>query len=227
MNFRQLQDKFRVSIGNPSVVDEPDSNASGTGLGDYVNDAYQELFDKFNHGRQKPRARFNTVDGTGKYELPNEVGAIYYVWDRTNKRKLVPLSMHQVAEIEFDNPDPATGKPEKYIHVDDFLQLEPIPDGVYNMEFQYRHIPDPLANDADVPNLPSPWHKGIVFLARWHYWLDRGDVPKSAAASDMFERWVIGKPVELEEEQMGDDTGIEIPQLGGTATAKVWWDNDS
>lgn len=227
MNFAQLKAALRVSIGNPSVADVPDLSPSGTGLGDYINDAYFELLDRFGHSTLKPRYRFTTISGTGKYILPNTVGGILWVWDRTNKIKLDRVDMDYISRNEFDAPSPATAKPTKYAHIDNFLQLLAIPDGAYVMEFMYRLITAGMALDVDVPSIPLTWHKGIRILARWHYYLDTNDTAKQTSSKAAYDLWLSTKPLETAEETMADDTGVSIPSLGSGRDARLDFDHST
>lgn len=225
MDLALLKAKFRVGIGNPSTTDAPDTNATGTGLVDYINDAYTELADNYNHRVIKPRYQFTTVDGTDKYTLPSNIGAVLKAWDRTNKMPLLKADMDYVSKNEFDNPSPAKGKPSKWLPVDNYLQIIPIPDGAYKIEFQARLIVTPLAVDADIPILPTTWHRGILLLAKWHYFLDAQDLPRAAAAEAMFKRWVSNKPLEADEEKMSADVGVVIPTLSEPADKGLDFDH--
>ncbi len=105
-------------------------------------------------------------------------------------------------------------RPEKWAHIETYVQLLPPPDGAYVIEFVYKVAFPPLINATDAPIIPESWHRGIYVLAASLYYGDEGGDPvKEKYHHDVFEEWVSNQPVEEHEETEGIDSGVEVPTL--------------
>jgi hypothetical protein len=228
VNLAQLRLKVRPRIGNPSVTDVPDSTLTGV-----VNDAYQEVFNKYKFKLRRRRGKFNTVIGSDKYDISGLTNVVYKVWDRTNGRELEFVGTNVLAERDYDavpNNLVQNGRPEKWAHQETYLQILPPPDGVYSIEMVYKVIFTPLINDTDIPVIPDTWHRGLAILAAALYYGDIASDPvKEKFHRDAFTTWVADQPVEEHEETEAIDSGVEIPTLATPLILQrkpdgVWWD---
>lgn len=215
MQLSEAAAKLRKMVGNPSVTDSPDTN-----LYEHINAAHKELLDKYAFHKARQRKRFSTQIGVDKYLIEPTTSTVLKVWDRTNKLRLQRADRRYVAEHEFDGTAVETrGKPIKYARFVDYMQLLPIPDGVYVIEFMYHLNPVPLTNAGDSMLTPPAWDRGMLLMARYYYYSDESrDTVKATASFNEFKAWLEDKPVEMHEEQMADmDSGIEIPTLSDPA----------
>jgi hypothetical protein len=228
MNLGAMRTSLRTRIGSPSVADVPDANLNG-----HINDAYQEIFNKYKFKRRRARARFTTVIGADKYDLSTLTDIVYKVWDRTNGKELTFVGTNVLSERDYDASPNAlvqNARPEQYAHVETYLQILPPPDGLYVIELVYRVLFTTLVNDSDLPIIPANWHRGIVILAAHHHFDDEGgDVAKATYHGGAFDKWVADQPVEEHEETEAIDTGVEVPTLGQQLAPNrkpdgVWWD---
>src|SRR5436190_17168671 len=97
MNLVTMRGSLRRRIGNPTVTDVPDTNLTG-----HINNAYQEIFNKYKFKRRRGRAKFNTVIGTSKYDVSSVTNVIYKIWDRTNGRELERVGSNVLSERDYD-----------------------------------------------------------------------------------------------------------------------------
>jgi len=225
--LNQLRNSVRTRIGNPSTTDVPDTN-----LTTHVNDAYQEIFNKYKFKRRRARAKFTTTIGADKYNVSALTDVIFKVWDRTNGRELDKVGTNILAERDYDASPNAlvqNARPQKWTYIETYLQLLPPPDGAYSIEFVYKVIFAPLVGDSDVPVISANWHRGIVILASHMYYDDEaGDPTKAMYHLTKFKDWVSDQPVEEHEETEAIDAGVEVPSLAAQASSRrpdgVAWD---
>src|SRR6266581_5164176 len=158
MQLSDLRSRLRSRIGNPSTTDVPDT----PNLDQHINDAYQEILNKYKFKRRRARARFTTVIGTDKYNVSSLTDVIYKAWDRTNGRELEYVGTNVLSKRDYNATPNAlvqNSKPEKWAHIETYLQLLPPPDGAYVIEFVYKVTYAALVNTTDVPVIPAPWHR--------------------------------------------------------------------
>src|SRR5256885_608867 len=157
MNLDQMRTLLRTRIGNPSITDVP----STPNLDSHINDACQEVLNKYKFKKRRARARFTTQIGIDKYNVRQTTDVIYKVWDRTNGKELERVGKSVLSERDYDsspNNLVQNGKPSQWTYMEAYLQLLPPPDGAYNIEFVYKVLYTPLVNSGDVPVVPTPWH---------------------------------------------------------------------
>ena len=83
MNLPAIVTRLRRRVGSPTTAEVPDSE-----MEENINDAYRDVAHKFRHHKSRKLCSFSTVATQSKYGLPADVGAIYRVWDDTNKIRL-------------------------------------------------------------------------------------------------------------------------------------------
>lgn len=229
MELSELRSRLRARVGNPSQTDIPDT----PNLDQYINDAYQEIFNKYKSRRRRARARFTTTIGQDKYNLAGTTDVVYKVWDRTNGLELEYIGISKLSEKDYDaspNNLVQNAKPLQWTVMETYLQLLPPPDGAYVIEFVYKVIFSSLVQPTDIPVVPEYWHRGIVMLASAIYYEDAaGDQEKAAFHRGLFKDWVSDLPLEAHEQTEAIDSGVEVPTLGFNARADrkpdgIWWD---
>lgn len=208
MNLSEMRVKLRRRIGNPTV-----NAVTDVQLNDHINDAYTEIADRFRFHQVRKRCVFTTEDGRESYGIPTEATTILRVRDNTNGVKLEKFDDRRMAERRVADGELPTGFPIHYARYRDYLSLDPVPNGAYEIEVYYKRSMTNLLNDADVPVLPVVWHEGIVKLARFKYFEDVLDLPKARVAQDFWQNWLSDKPTELDEEKVDFDSGVSVPTL--------------
>lgn len=208
-----MRDKLRRQIGNPTTTAVSDGQ-----LVEHLNDAYREIANKYRFHRLRKLCTFDTEIGTSRYGLPTDCSVVLRVRDTTNEVKLEKFGDRRMA----DRADATMqAKPKSYARYRDFVELDPIPDGVYTIELFYKSAITELVADGDVPVIPDSWHEGIVKLARFKYFEDQVDLPKAKAAYDLFGAWIQDQPVEVDEEKLDMDSGVSVPTLEQSLTQRL------
>lgn len=210
MTLQELRTKLRRSIGNPST-----SQVSDGLLDEMINDAQREMSDEFQFRSTRPVRTFSTTAGVDKYELASNETMILRLWDQTNNKqnRIRRVDMREYADAGGQMQE-IQGAPRYYIRVQNYLQLIPVPDDVYDLAYYAKLIPDDLVDDSDTPILPIAWHPGIWKLARHHYWDDMGDIAKAQYAYNNYRLWVQRKPDEWADELTNEmEDGGPIPSM--------------
>lgn len=221
MTLTLLQQYVRRRIGNPSATDVTDATLAG-----HVNDAYEEIRDKYKHTRGRARATFSTVLGTDKYRITDVTEVLYKAWDRTNDQELEVVGINYLVENDFI--DSVQGKPVKVGRFEDYIQLLPVPNGVYQIELYYKEKFTALVNSSDIPDLPDAWHRGIGILASFNYYdVDGRDAAKATYQMQVYKNWLTDKPVESHEETEAIDSGVEMPSLARQTDKRLDFDHSS
>lgn len=224
MNVQTMYTLLRARIGNPSLVDVPN-----TKLITMLDLAYQDIADRYRFHRKRKRCQFYTLKGQARYDLPADLISLFRVSDTTNNVKLEKIGDRQLSSRADAT---AVGKPTRYVRYRDWVELDPIPDygnglGVsdpsatgYLMELFYKYTLPILTADGDIPTIPTGWHIGIVVLAKYYYYEDQGDAPKANLAMEAWKLWVADKPTEIDEESVDIDSGVEILTLSQNFTPR-------
>lgn len=205
MNFGELKARLRASVKNPDEGDKPELL-----LGQYINDGYRDVHSRYPFHQARKICTFDTVAGQPKYQLPPDVSAIRSMSNRTLGGKLWQSEDDHLIERSVNAP---LWRPKRYVRYRNYVHLIPTPDGVYTIAVWYKYIAALLQADEDVPNLPEDWHIGIVWRARWYYFVEAGDSVQATIADNNFKLWALDKPTEIEEETFDSDRGIGRPEL--------------
>lgn len=199
---------LRTKIGSPTIVDVPDST-----LTRLCNAAYREIASKYPFNEVRCIKSFTTTADEPRYTVPDDLAALFRVWDDTNKKKLTKRGVRFLATIPKNVPN---GKPTSYVRAKDWIQLYPTPDDDYIIELFYLTDIADMVDDSDEPVLPLAWHDGIVLKARHLYYDERGDIGKAIYAKNEWKDWVSDKPSEIDMEKVDlEDAGVIISTLGG------------
>lgn len=226
MELSVMRTRLRKRIGNPTLTDVPDSD-----LNQHINTAYLELVNKFRFHLGRRICIFDTVIGQPRYGLPTDLAVLFRIRDNTNERKMIKLDDPRRARLTNHTKDQLTSagtpanitldQPRYYMRHRDWVELHPVPDGVYEMEIFYKIVVEELVADTDEPVIPETWHVGIVSLARYWYYDEEGDLPKAKNAMNAFEVWLSRQPVEVDEEKIDFDSGVGVPTLSELPVARL------
>ena len=205
MNFGEAKARFRRMIGNPSLSQLTDAQA-----GTYVNEAQRQISLEYQFREVRCIKAFNTIAGTHRYILPSDLSYIRRVWDFTNKREIVgPYGDKSLAQF----PTRFDGRPLRYIREQNWIELDPAPNAVMIIKFAYIKLIADHANDADALILPLDWHLMIPMTARWLYYNDLQDYPKSQSAWNTIELWTSKHPLPIEKEMDAKDLQAVFVEL--------------
>jgi hypothetical protein len=205
MNFGELKSRLRRSVKNPSQDDVSDEE-----LGEYINYGYKDLAGRYAYHQTRKICTFSTVAGESKYQLPPDCASVLRLRDNTHGKKLRKsgdrgLSSRGVPEVNF--------WPSSYVRYRNYVNLRPVPDGIYVIEIYYIAIPQLLVNDTDLPVLPDTWDVGVWLRAIWYYHMTNGDTAQATTALTNYTVWLSDKPSEIEEESVDIDSSVEVPEL--------------
>lgn len=214
MNLLAMTTRLRRMVGSPDEVDAPNAD-----LVEFLNEAYRDIAASYRFHSIRKLCQFSTIIGTARYGLPAGCEAVLRVRDDTNGCKITKAGDRRAATIEAST-SAITGKPLYYVRQRDWLLLDPVPDGVYVMEVFYKAGIVSMVADQDVPVLPDAWHTGIVRLARHKFYDDRGNLPKATYTLAAYNSWLSTKTVEVDEEAVDIDSGVELPTLSGDFHAR-------
>lgn len=206
MNLFDMEVILRKKLGNPTETD-----ISRDDLYAVLNRAYKWVMDTYKFHIVRERATFNTAVGTDKYTIPANGFTIMSVRDNTNNIKLVRRTPDW-----FDALTSITtqGKPTDYCRYANYIQINPVPDGIYSIQVYFKFaVPD--LGLSDDPLAPSTWHEGIITRARYIFWDDQGDIPKALYAMSSWKEWIDTKPEEISEENYHDQDfrGVSVGGL--------------
>lgn len=218
MDLLAIRTLLRRRCGSPSTADVSEIDLNG-----HINNSIEELLDKYPFLQGRLRTKFSTAAGSSKYHVDSKTHTVLKVWDRTNDVKLKKAGPSYPANNDFD--DTVTGKPQFYGRFSTYIQLFPTPDGVYSIELLGRIIAPVLATDTEIPPMPPTWHRGIAIYATYMYYADQArDQQKATFAFNEFAAWVRTKPVEIQDEMIDMDQGVELPTQGGSSSQRLNFD---
>lgn len=112
-------------------------------------------------------ATFQSTINVMSYNLPTDCRSIrrmeiYDTTDASKKYKLDELKFPQT-EAYGPWPYPQIGRPVGYYLIGTRFDLNPIPDGTYDMRIYYDTRKNDLATDTDSPSIPLDFHDAVVF----------------------------------------------------------------
>lgn len=207
MQLSLMRAKLRRIIGNPTTTAVVNSR-----LDELLNQAHRDIGDRYRFHKVRSIATFPTVDGTKRYTLPTDLSVLMRVWNQTERTRIRKRKPEDITEIDAQDTD-VEGKPTHYLRFRDWIELVPIPDAVYTISLFYKTSVVDMVADSDTPLLPTPWHIGVVYYARWIYFDEEGAIDKAEYALDVWEHWIAQKPVEVDEEKEDLNVAVSIPTL--------------
>jgi hypothetical protein len=161
-------------------VTSPGDNAYSRLVGVYVNDAKRQVEDAYTWNALSYSFPIQTQDNIFRYVL-TDVGHRFRVLDVVNEEKdwfLKNEFTHRMNDLFLNQGQVQKGPPDRYnfngtnTNGDPFVDLYPIPDGVYNVYFNMI-LPTPeLAQASDPIIIPS---EPIILLAYSKALVERGE----------------------------------------------------
>lgn len=119
-------------------------------------------------------ATFNTANGIQTYNKPDS--ALSFNIAAWSFRRLTPTPIFNLTVETYESalrnyPDftTKTGKPEVVVLRDTTLQLYPIPDGVYEVNYKYSTANPVLVAPTDTFIIPDNWVRFVTKYAQYQY----------------------------------------------------------
>lgn len=165
MNLSDIKNRVKRQFGDESSAQITDADIIR-----WANDAMIDIALKNNCLETKATA--NLVASQQEYDLPADILRLQSV--RYNGNRLKVMSMQELDELVGDSSTGA-GDPVAYTLYANKIMLYPTPDSSVadGLSIYYNKTPTQLANDADIPELPTGYHPRIVeFCLTMAYELD-------------------------------------------------------
>lgn len=205
--FDEIRAEVRRRIGNRTDVEDR--------LGTWVNDAYFDLL-------MEPEYVFHELDkkiilitnpNQREYSLDpyTDLWFILGIRDNTNEREV-----NKVHWKTFDRRAHVESWPTRYARFDNMLELDPTPDGAYELQIRYRRRVNELTQGTS-PEIPREWHSMLTHIA----------VVKAYEALEQFEKAAAQRQllvpmedlrkdlVELEDEDQESAFRVRLDGFGG------------
>lgn len=208
MTLSDARTRLRARVGNPDTTSVPNSE-----LTEVLNDARQEVADKFRFHATRGFADVTTVAGTLAYNLPTTFTTLLSVQNYDSRRPLRSVSADRRSGLLAQYTD--NGVPRWFYRNGATVELIPRPQSAHTVRLYGKIDLTAMSADGDAFGTPSTWDRGIILLARSIYYSNRQDYSKSQYALNEFKIWVSDKPDEVDEESAVAGASVEIPDLGG------------
>ncbi len=147
-----------------------------TVVGAWVNAAYMDLATRNRFWDLKIPTNFefpelnvadsrSTSDGVPYVLRPSETLHTYWLFDNTNKRKLVKISPREYFAKTDRSTLAAEGQPTNWTRYGTYLYLWPTPAATYDISVYYRRRPAAMSMEIDTTAIGAEWDEPILKLA--------------------------------------------------------------
>lgn len=175
---------------------------------DWTNDAWYDIQSIHPNWKWMWRddGSINTVNAQRSYDISSfsvqqvsrDSFTIYPSGSPTMISPLTIVSYEEFREMVMGRPT-QTGQPiVGAIDPAGLLRLDPVPNGVFVVSFEYYVIPSLMSVDSDVPDMPAKFHRLIVELALMKYCNHDESLEMYKDASFNYRKWLQ----RLESEQL-------------------------
>jgi hypothetical protein len=177
-SYNDIETEVKSRLGERTDIDAR--------LVTWINDAYFELMlsPRFRFYELEKQATMQTINTLAAYDLPTDLWFILDIRDFDNGTKLRLGHWSQ-----FDKTSVTYGRPVRYAHFADTVELDPVPDDVYDMILRYKYRPPELSEGSSTV-LPREWDELIVALATQKGWEALENTDKAVVAAQLVERLV-------------------------------------
>ena len=170
------------------------SNQYSTYCDEAINEAQADLAQEIEFRALFDVETVTTVAGTITYTLPTDYMRSYSLEDTEENQELV---FYPVGDYDLLDQDFSSGRPSVYTIDRGNIRLYPTPDAVYSLDFRHYRSPATLAADADIPEIPTRYHKLLRMyalarlferendLTQAQFHQERYNQEKSRAAADL------------------------------------------
>ena len=185
MNFLTLVQRVFIEGGISGQINSV-QNQTGEALRivTWVNSAYREILnsDQFSFGFIRREQQSQLVIGKGTYSKADLSLPLLGQWDTDTMRVSVNQDRSDESFVfnlrwpdfrdywRFSTRSITTGRPLNCsVDQDTNLQIGPLPEVAYWLNFQYLETPPDMLDNVDVPVIPERWQMAIVWRALRHY----------------------------------------------------------
>lgn len=185
MNFLTLVQRVFIEGGISGQINSV-QNQTGEALRivTWVNSAYREILnsDQFSFGFIRREQQSQLVIGKGTYSKADLSLPLLGQWDTDTMRVSVNQDRSDESFVfnlrwpdfrdywRFSTRSITTGRPLNCsVDQDTNLQIGPLPEVAYWLNFQYLETPPDMLDNMDVPVIPERWQMAIVWRALRHY----------------------------------------------------------
>lgn len=144
-------------------------------LKQYINRSYNRLIREVgtrNAYQYTSTGSFSTIASTGSYSLPTDTKQLnkngIYITVGDTRRALQAVTL-QYAQDKYPNLYTYEAIPQQAILLASAIQLYPIPDDTYLIEYYYAAHPPELLATTDTFIYPDPWLDFIVKDSQYQY----------------------------------------------------------
>lgn len=127
-----MNKSFTVMKTNVGNMVQDTSSAMLTKIGVFLNDRYDEVRRRIKHALipyLRADYTFSTTAGTEDYVLPQDIGEVVSVIDKTNKIQLVGITSQQWIDKNYQSID-TQGTVENYVILESVVKAQPAASGV-------------------------------------------------------------------------------------------------
>lgn len=185
MNFLQLAQRVFIEGGISGQINTV-QNQTGEALRivTWVNAAYREILnsDQFSFGFIRREHQFQLTPNKGVYSKTDMNLPLLGQWDtrtmrvsenkdRSDETFVFNMRWPEFRDFwRFSSRNITTGRTLNCsVNQDTNLELGPLPEVAYWLNFQYIEVPPDLIDDKDIPVIPERWQMVIVWRALRHY----------------------------------------------------------
>lgn len=154
-NLADLMSRTTAALGNRS-----DLAASDVSF--WVNEAYDDVWNRQPHDLQETIAVSNTTVNEDKITLPTDFAELVSLSNTSDSNRLLdPLNVDQLLRY----PSTTSGIPRYYAEYNSWLELRPIPDSAYSLELRYRKLRSDLTSLTARPSVTTHLRRAIFLKA--------------------------------------------------------------
>lgn len=196
-----------------------DTSYSSSDIIDYLNDTQNDIYNEyrlpFMQTTQDYTVTAGQADITNGTGLPADFDQAIDIIDRTDgQEKLIPFrDIREVDQWYADATDinlHPENKPEFWYFYGETPYLFPVPADSYTLTMRYYKKPTELAQDADVPSIPSNFAELLIVGATFRAMQVRDDYDEAMVFENKYQELLQKLVVKASQRQVGRPTVMRI-----------------
>lgn len=186
-----MSQRVAVDAGYANSISSVDSATGDSArIVQYVKDATAFIQTKWGDWRFLWGGLYVSTINPSVQSIPAPLGL--YRWDENRMffdgHEVKPIMWHEFTMYSAMNE---TGYPTQFVIMpDNSINMYPMPDQQYNIQFSWYKEPVELQADNDVPMLPDRFHRTITNYALWLYAMYDDAAELSAKSNAEYEKWL-------------------------------------
>lgn len=186
-----------------------DTGYSSSEIIGYINDAQNDVFNEYQLPFMQSLQTYTVTpavsDITNGNGLPtNYVQALDLINTTDGQEMVIPFQ--NVAAVDNTYPDAddqPTGQPQYWYYYASTIKLYPAPADAYTLTLRYYKKPTTLADDADVPEVPSEFGELLVAGAAYRVLQAKDNYDQAAIHQNKYDELLQKFAVRYSQTQMG------------------------